>query len=162
MERWYDIEGYEDYKISNLGNIKSIKKGKEERILKPYLYNRQYQIDLSKNGKTKKFKIAVLVLENIRKVKYKKYYIAYKDNDNSNNADSNIIVIKTAKERIDYLKERDGYKRLTKEEVELIYNLSKSNGVGEIARSFNLSDTQVSNIKGKRIKIQFIYTFSYE
>ncbi len=22
MERWYDIEGYEDYKISNLGNIK--------------------------------------------------------------------------------------------------------------------------------------------
>lgn len=34
MEIWKDIEGYEGYKISNYGNVKSLKFGKE-KILKP-------------------------------------------------------------------------------------------------------------------------------
>lgn len=61
MEIWKDIENYEDlYQVSNLGNIKSLKRNK---ILKP-AFNKSYlQIGLYKDGKRKFFLIHRLVAE---------------------------------------------------------------------------------------------------
>lgn len=61
-EIWKDIEGYEgDYQVSNLGRIKSFK-GKKEKIRKPGVIRGGYLgIMLSKNNKSKSFKIHRLV-----------------------------------------------------------------------------------------------------
>jgi len=67
IEIWKDISGYEGiYQVSNLGNIKSLKrKGvPQNRVLEPYLYNGgYYRIGLNKNGKTIKYSIHKLVAE---------------------------------------------------------------------------------------------------
>ena len=60
-EVYKDIEGYEGYQVSNMGNVKSFK-GKKERILKAGLSSVGYLIvGLSKNGKAKTFQIHQLV-----------------------------------------------------------------------------------------------------
>jgi len=50
MEIWKVIKGFEDYQISSLGRVKSLKKGKE-KLITPKLYNSGYlRIGLRKNG----------------------------------------------------------------------------------------------------------------
>ena len=50
MEIWKDIEGYDNYMVSNLGRVKSLKFNKE-RILKPYKTEKGYlKISLIKNN----------------------------------------------------------------------------------------------------------------
>jgi hypothetical protein len=72
MEEWKVIEGFEDYEVSNLGKVKSLKFNKE-RILKPIKsgkYNNTYlQVGLSKNNKTYFKKIHKLVA---------KYFLGHK------------------------------------------------------------------------------------
>ena len=62
IEEWQKIQGYEnDYLISSLGEVKSIKNGKD-RILKKSKNTKGYFIvSLCKNGKTKSFQIHQLV-----------------------------------------------------------------------------------------------------
>ena len=65
MEIWKTIPGFENYEVSNLGNVKSLKFGKE-RILKPGLQGiktRQYfGVILSNKGEQiKNFKVHKLV-----------------------------------------------------------------------------------------------------
>lgn len=64
MEQWKDIKDYEGlYQVSNQGNVKSLKFGKE-RILKPGITNAgYYTIPLWKNCKSKSFSIHRLVYE---------------------------------------------------------------------------------------------------
>ena len=63
MEQWKTIKNYEDYMASNMGNIKSLKFGKE-RILKPSLNPAgYYMVVLCKNGKNEKILVHRLVYE---------------------------------------------------------------------------------------------------
>jgi hypothetical protein len=57
-EIWKDVKGYEGlYQVSNLGNVKS-----KWKLLKPWLGKRGYlEVKLSKNGKTKTYKVHRLV-----------------------------------------------------------------------------------------------------
>ncbi len=61
-EIWKDIPGYEGhYLASNLGNIKSLKHGKE-KLINPFYNEKGYLICfLSKNNNQKKFKVHQLV-----------------------------------------------------------------------------------------------------
>ena len=65
-EVWKTIKGYEDYQVSDLGNVKSLKFGKE-RVLKPFLIgcrkrnNQYFAVDLHSNGIRKTIKIHKLV-----------------------------------------------------------------------------------------------------
>ena len=60
-EIWKPIADYKDYQVSNLGNVRSLKFGKE-RVLNPGKDTRGYLIVvLSKNGKVKTFKVHQLV-----------------------------------------------------------------------------------------------------
>jgi hypothetical protein len=65
-EEWKVVEGFEDYQVSSLGRVKSLKFNKE-RILKPIKsgkYNNSYlQVGLSKNNKTYFKKVHKLVAE---------------------------------------------------------------------------------------------------
>ena len=61
-EIWKEIEGFKDYEISNLGRVKSIRKGKE-RFLKLNLGSNYLRVSLSRNGKSKTIRIHQLVAE---------------------------------------------------------------------------------------------------
>lgn len=64
MEEWRNIEGYENYQVSNLGRVKSLNynhTGKEQ-ILKPRKdHNGYLQVSLSKNRKQKWYLVHRLV-----------------------------------------------------------------------------------------------------
>lgn len=60
MEKWKIIEEFEDYQISNLGNVKSLKFGKE-RIIKKTINNGYYKVILCNKGKTKTIRVHQLV-----------------------------------------------------------------------------------------------------
>lgn len=59
IEKWKKIKEYENYEISNLGNVRSLKK---QRILKPML-GEYKKVALYKNGKRKFFRVHRLVAE---------------------------------------------------------------------------------------------------
>lgn len=66
-EEWRDINGYEgDYQISNLGNVKSLKR-ENECMLTPYIQKhekgnyKKVRVTLHKNGVSRKYFIHVLV-----------------------------------------------------------------------------------------------------
>ena len=64
MEFWKTIEGFENYQVSNLGNVKSLNYNgtKKEKILKPNLDKFGYlRVNLYSNKKMKYFKIHQLV-----------------------------------------------------------------------------------------------------
>lgn len=60
-EIWKTVEGFEDYKISNLGNVKSVKKGKEELLNKHINTAGYYSVMFCQNGITKRVMIHRLV-----------------------------------------------------------------------------------------------------
>lgn len=66
IEIWKSIEGYSNYMISNLGNVKSLnyKGGKREKILKLYINNSGYAlVNLTKNGKQKTYLVHRLLAQ---------------------------------------------------------------------------------------------------
>jgi hypothetical protein len=97
MEQWKDIPNYEGiYQISDLGNIKSLKFGKE-KLLKSQINNYGYlYINLWKNG-SKKVKqihelLAIVFLGHVPNLN--KLRVDHKDNNKLNNALSNIQIVK--------------------------------------------------------------------
>ena len=58
-EIWKEIEGFDNYQISNLGRVKNIK---FDRLVKPLLDNRGYiMVNLYKNGKMKRLLLHRLI-----------------------------------------------------------------------------------------------------
>lgn len=53
MEEWRDIAGFDEYQVSNTGNVKSIKYGKE-RILKVFNINGYQYVHLCRDGEKPK------------------------------------------------------------------------------------------------------------
>jgi len=90
IEEWRKIKGFEDYEISNLGRVKSLKYGKE-KIMKPakdkdrYLYVHLYQ-----NKKTKCYRVHRLVAQAFLLNPNNYPDINHKDEDKTNNCVSNI------------------------------------------------------------------------
>lgn len=88
MEVWKDIPGYEGlYQVSNLGNIKSIKK---DKILKPGKVGNYLHIHLSKNGKTCWMMIHRLVAKTFVDNKNNYNIVNHLDNNPLNNCASNL------------------------------------------------------------------------
>lgn len=88
-EEWKTIEGYEDYWISNLGNVKSFKNGKEQ-ILKPFKNNGYLAIDLRKNKNRKCFKIHRLVASAFIPNPNNLQQVNHKDENTYNNCVNNL------------------------------------------------------------------------
>lgn len=88
MEKWKDIQGYEGlYQISNLGNVKSIKKG---IIIGDVIKGGYRRIPLYKNGKYKRFMIHRLVAEAFVKNPDNKPEIDHIDGNPLNNKVDNL------------------------------------------------------------------------
>ena len=96
MEIWKPIPNYENYYVSNLGNIKSIaistKNKKQEHILKPTLNNSGYQtVSLYyEKGKKKNFLVHKLVAENFINNPNNYPCVNHKDENKLNNNVENL------------------------------------------------------------------------
>lgn len=60
-EEWQNIDGYDDYQVSNWGRVKSLKYGKERLLNTPKTWDGYLQVGLYKDGKSKIFKVHRLV-----------------------------------------------------------------------------------------------------
>ncbi len=92
MEIWIDIQNYEnDYQISNIGRIKSLKYNKE-RILKQYKNKNDYfYVILLKNKKRKNTQVHTLVYETFYNDKLKlNECVHHKDENKENNYYENL------------------------------------------------------------------------
>lgn len=94
-EVFKDIKGYEGhYQVSNFGNVKSLKKGKET-ILNPNTKNVTYHtVVLCKDGKKKTKRIHSLVSETFLNHKpSRKFVVDHIDNNPFNNKLNNLQII---------------------------------------------------------------------
>lgn len=95
MEIWKKIKDFEDYQVSNLGNVKSLKFGKE-KVLNKYL-NKQGYYCVCLSVDNKKCKINVHILVAIAFFNHKpcgyKLVVNHKDFDRSNNNLDNLEVV---------------------------------------------------------------------
>lgn len=103
QEKWKKIKDYEGlYEISNLGRIKRIYKNGKTRILKPSFNEWGYfQINLSKNNKTKNFKIHRLVACAFLDNKNNNLQVNHIDGNKQNNKINNLEFC-SAKENIQH------------------------------------------------------------
>ena len=89
MEIWKEIEGYEAlYEVSNLGNVKSLKRNKIRKLSKDrygYLF-----IALSKNDVKKQYKIHRLVAQAFIENPNNYEEVNHKDEDKTNNKVENL------------------------------------------------------------------------
>lgn len=89
-EIWMNINGYEDYQISNYGRVKSLKNGKE-RMLSPRLRRDGYlDVNLWENGKQKFYQVHRLVAEYFVPGYQEGYVVNHIDEDKTNNVASNL------------------------------------------------------------------------
>lgn len=94
-EYFKTIDGYSDYQISNLGRVKSLKKGKE-RILKPGGdYRGAKSVALTNGTKSKSYGVHVLVAMAFLKYQpgNRKIVVDHIDNDPTNNHPLNLQII---------------------------------------------------------------------
>lgn len=60
-EKYKVVPGYEDYEVSDFGNVRSLKFGKI-KVLRPKLNKGYLQVHLCKDGKTKMFFVHRLIV----------------------------------------------------------------------------------------------------
>ena len=92
-EEWKTIEGYENYQVSNLGNVKSLDYNRtgKEKILKPAKNKNGYSmIQLFQNGKGKGFLLHRLVAQAFLPNPNNYPQVNHKDEDKTNNLFSNL------------------------------------------------------------------------
>lgn len=138
-ETWYEIEGYDRYKVSNMGRVVDLK---HKKILEPILLdNRHCFVTLNKNNRSKVFKLSVLVMKYVLGINKDTYYIMYKDKNPYNCSADNIYEIHYSYR---------ARKRLDKKEVEDIYLATKHMKVKLIAEIHDLPIHTIYGIKNKK------------
>lgn len=153
MEQWKQIKGYENYLISNLGNVKTIK-GKVKTII--YDSSKYGYVELWKNNKGKKFRIHRLVAEAFIPNIYNKEQVNHIDGNKENNSVSNLEWV-TPKENIRHAIDNNlssikyGSEnlasKLKEEDVIFIRNNAKIKySVKELSKMFGVSTTNIYNI----------------
>ena len=163
MEVWKKIEGFENYEVSNYGNVKGLKiktnfgssfKIYPERIINPWKDKKGYlYIDISYFPNKKRFLLHRLVAIHFINNKENKPQINHKDGNKSNNCVENLEWC-TAKENLKHavdtgLNKKEGvdnYKsKFSKEDI---INIRKIKGSQQsIANIFNVSQTCIGSIK---------------
>lgn len=90
-EAWKNIEKYKDYKISNLGEVKSFKRSKDGIVLKKIIDNRGYYVvSLCNEGKMKQKLIHILVGTHFKSNPNNYEMLNHKDLDKLNNYENNL------------------------------------------------------------------------
>lgn len=137
-EIWKDVSGYEGlYQVSNLGNVKSLpRKGTKGGLIKPAIKRGGYYgVALTKNGKTKWFRVSRLVLEN------------FEPNPNS----EDLIVDHINRDRLDnrlenlqWLTQTENVRKECAKKIICVETGKVYKAIKDAARELNLSDSHIS------------------
>ena len=87
MEEYKDIDGYDNYEVSNMGNVRNKTTG---LILKHSLQNGYYCIALSTDGKSKHFRVHRLIALHFIPNPHNKRLVDHKDRNPLNNNINNL------------------------------------------------------------------------
>jgi len=168
-EIWKTIPGYENYQVSNLGRVKSLKfnRGKKEKIMKEKKSTNGYlNIGLRKDNKSKLFMIHRLVylVFNDLPIKFightEKDCILHKDDNPKNNKLDNLF-IGTQKDNVydcinknrrNYVKGENVYRSVMKKDDILFIrnNLLGKINYQSIAKIYNVSASCIEHIIHRR------------
>lgn len=153
MEQWNFVQDFENYLISNLGNVKTVN-GKPKKIVYD---NKGYgRVELWKNNKGRKFRVHRLVAETFIPNPLGKEQVNHIDGNKKNNCVSNLEWV-TPKENIRHAIENDlssikyGSKnlasKLKEEDVRYIReNAGINKSVRELSEIYKVSTTTIYNI----------------
>lgn len=154
MEQWKVIQGFENYLVSSLGNIKTVK-GNFKKVIYDNKNSYGY-VELWKNNKGKKFRIHRLVAETFIPNYANKEQVNHIDGDKTNNCVSNLEWV-TPKENIRHAINNNlssikyGSSNLASKlkEEDVLYirkNAKVVLSVKELSKIFNVSTTTIYNI----------------
>lgn len=165
MEKWNDVKGFEGlYKVSNMGNIKSVtrkvKNGKREmflngKILKQFDDGSCLSVMLSKNGKPKKYRVHKLVTRSFIGEIPNNYEILHENGNYKDNRLSNLNYDTKSQNQIDIY--RHGGKtskgKLELEEVLKIRNKYKTGKYSQkqLGYMFKTSQSNIWRIVNRKI-----------
>lgn len=158
MEIWKDIPGYNgQYKVSNLGRVKSLK-GKVENILKPYLNKDGYGVLglFSMPMVQKKHYIHRVVAESFIPNAHNKKEVNHKSGDKMDNRVVNLEWVTKAENLkhahrtglINIKGEGHGRSKLTKQNIaEIRSRLKNGSTQSSLAKEFGVKQPLISKIK---------------
>lgn len=154
-EIWKDIDGYEGiYQVSNMGQVKSFKFGKE-RILKPHAVGpkkyQHYQVSLRKDGKTECMFIHGLVMNAFEKKPDDRMEIDHIDRNPRNNRLDNLRYV-FHKENVD----NGVSKKVYCAELERTFN-----SASDAARFIGVSHAAISQCCTGKCKMVKGYHFTF-
>lgn len=147
-EVWRDIAGFEgEYRISNFGRVKSLKFGKE-RIVNPFVNSSGYlQVQLCKNGKTRKPLIHQLIAQAFVPNPEGKSQVNHIDGNRLNNAIDNLEWVSRAENTRHGVARRAVQKELTSAQVEWIRKNPFRMPSKEFAKLLNITEAEVRRIQ---------------
>jgi len=157
MEIWKTIKDFEDYQVSNLGNVKitANEATRKERVLKPLITGRgYYRVALYKNTKPYFKSIHRLVAEYFIPNPDNKKQVNHLDGNKENNRVDNLEwctyrenVNHAIENKLSACGERNGNSKLTQIQVNEIRNSGLSSK--ELALYFNVHVSTINRIKRK-------------
>lgn len=157
-EIWKRINGYEEYEISNLGRVKSFKRDRKGKIMKPKFSGEYLAVTLCADGQQERKTIHRLVAEHFIPNPSGLPWVNHKDGNKLNNKVTNLEWV-TPSENNNHayeigLKkgvkgEKHGRSKLNEIDVITIYHLAKSEviPIKKIANKFGVTFQTVSDIK---------------
>lgn len=157
-EIWKRINGYEEYEISNLGRVKSFKRDRKGKIMKPKFSGEYLAVTLCADGQQERKTIHRLVAEHFIPNPSGLPWVNHKDGNKLNNKITNLEWV-TPSENNNHayeigLKkgvkgEKHGRSKLNEIDVITIYHLAKSEviPIKKIADKFGVTFQTVSDIK---------------
>lgn len=161
-ETWKRINGYEEYEISNLGRVKSFKRDRKGKIMKPKFSGEYLAVTLCADGQQERKTIHRLVAEHFIPNPKNKPQVNHIDGNKLNNKACNLEWVDNSENlkhahdigiKKPSLGESNGMSKLTNHEVLAIYFLAHTGKfkLKEIANLFDTDYRNVSLIKlGKR------------
>ena len=162
-EVWKQIDGYENYQISNFGRIKRLpsRYRKTEMIIRQMVNRYGYhRITLWKNGQYKRFSVHRLVMEYFSTNPLNKQEINHKDSNPANNRLDNLEWC-THSENVKYAfqygnkvmtkGESCSWSKIKEDDVHYIRKNYPLLNMRELAEKFNLNKTTVWEIIHRKI-----------
>lgn len=148
METWVKLCGYNDiHEISNFGRIRN-----GSKVLKPYLNNGYLKVTLYKGSKRCDVQVHRLVALHFIDNEFNKPYVNHKDGDKTNNVVENLEWVTKSENtqhayntglKVGMCGEKHPMAKLTKEQVEEIRAIGKTQVLREIASKYGVGKSMI-------------------
>lgn len=164
----YNGEIFEDYQVSSLGRVKSLKRKKPKILKKGLASNGYYSVSLSKDKKSRTCFLHRLVICSFTKElpsNYRQLDINHKNEDKTDNRLSNLEFM-THKENINHGSRNERTAKALSKEVfqfDLQGNLIKTwSSLTEVNRKLGFSQGNISKCCNGKAKTAYNYKWSYQ